>query len=154
MKRKENNIVSYRREKLWKSAAESSTCRQVFSEWLQDPETPSSWRFSTMLIQMNHIKPKEEILLWEIIKNEKKEKIKLKHYISEAEKKSEWLRLGLKKGIFHINDKQYNFWKMKPHGRSLGRSFIQDLSCNHLEWTCSNLLIYILTFKCLNCFSV
>lgn len=40
-----------------------------------------------MLIQMNHIKPKEEILLWEIIKNEKKEKIKLKHYISEAEKK-------------------------------------------------------------------
>lgn len=43
-----------------------------------------------MLIQMNHIKPKEEILLWEIIKNEKKKKkIKLKHYISEAEKKSE-----------------------------------------------------------------
>ena len=70
------------------------------------------------------------------------------------QKKSEWLRLSLKKGVFHTNDKQYNFWKMKPRGRSLGRSFIQDLSCKHLEWTCSNLLIYVLIFKYLNCFSV
>lgn len=98
--------------------------------------------------------PKKKSYYGRSLKMKKKKRLSLNTTFLKQKKKSEWLRLGLKKGIFHINDKQYNFWKMKPHGRSLGRSFIQDLSCNHLEWTCSNLLIYILTFKCLNCFSV